>query len=139
MVVRSHPHVPDSNYLGISPAGTRSQSLKSTVKEGYTSIRVSHQLISFQKNTIDSIRLVLLDVYGLMVIRRTIHIIHNSTCHRKVRYLSGANHPQWHAVARRPQSTYREPYVQKTPIPTTMAHANNRYRPIATHIYNACS
>ena len=103
------------------------------VKEGYTSLRVSHRLISFQNNTIDSIRWVLLDLYGFLIIRRTIHIIHistwtqhvyslrehqerlpNSTCHRKVRHLSGANHPQWHTVARRPQSNYREPYIQNT-------------------------
>ena len=110
--------------------------LKSTSKEGYTSIRVSHRLLSFQNNTTYSIRLVLLDLYGFPITRRTIHMTHFSHNYntsdllenpRETAYLHVSPQgsppiwrewptadPQRRAVSRRPRSTYREPYTQNT-------------------------
>ena len=115
---------------------------KSMFKEGYTSICVSHILLSFQNNTIYLIRLVLLDLYGFPLIRRTIHITHfiakpQHVCSPRVTAgfatdLARITHSGAQLLGDLSPPTMN--HTHKTPIPTTMAHTNRQYRLIATHV-----
>ena len=126
MIRRPHPHAPDSSLYGVSPAETGSQITCLLITghlhclpcvwptfhpfritlcissdywyQRYSGFRVFRQTITYNN-------FISINTIGLLY-PRTPERLNPFTCHRRARHQSGGSCLQWHAVARRPRSTY---------------------------------